>query len=134
MVEYFWCSKKPNPSTNENPPSSNFSPFSHHRCHTHTHEMSAAGPSKARLLELTQLSKRIFHESFNPTQTRRGSAVLRGALRGPAIKEYYYPSQFLKFKQLKAVFPDLYLVDTKEQYRLDINNEYVAFILSVCPC
>lgn len=87
--------------------------------------MSSAvtGPSKARLLELTKLSKQIFHESFNPSQARRGTSVLRSTLRGPAVKDYYYPSQFLKFKNLKAMFPDLYLMDAKEQYRLDINNE-----------
>lgn len=83
-----------------------------------------SAPSRARLLELTKLSKQIFHESFNPTQTRRGSSVLRSTLRGPTVKEYYYPSEFLKFKHLKKMFPDLYLLDAKEQYRLDINNEY----------
>lgn len=82
-------------------------------------------PSRARLLELSKLSKQIFHESFNPDQTRRGTRVLRSALRGPQVSNYYYPNYFPSFKEIKRANPDLYLVDMKEQYRLDINNEYV---------
>ncbi|VVT44302.1 mitochondrial 37S ribosomal protein mS33 [Magnusiomyces paraingens] len=84
---------------------------------------SAFGPSKARLLELSQLSKRIFRESFNPDQVRRGSRVLRAPLKGPVIQDYYMPNNFLKFKYLKKEFPELYLVDAKEQYRLHINQD-----------
>ena len=84
-------------------------------------------PSRARLVELTKLSKQIFHESFNPEQTRRGTRVLRSALRGPQVANYYYPNYFPTFKQMRLTHPDLYLVDMKEQYRLDINNEYVIF-------
>ncbi|CDO52359.1 hypothetical protein DV495_000971 [Geotrichum candidum] len=80
-------------------------------------------PSRARLVELTKLSKQIFHESFNPEQTRRGTRVLRSALRGPQVANYYYPNYFPTFKQMRLTHPDLYLVDMKEQYRLDINND-----------
>lgn len=90
---------------------------------------SSFGPSKARLLELSKLSKQIFHESFNPTQARRGSRVLRAPLKGDVLTQYYYPNDFLKFKYLQQQFPELYLVDAKEQYRLHINQEYVLFIL-----
>lgn len=84
-------------------------------------------PSRARLLELTKLSKQIFHESFNPDQTRRGTSVLRAPLRGPVVSNWYYDGTFLKFKNIQKAFPDLYLVDMKEQYRLDINKEYDFF-------
>jgi hypothetical protein len=88
-------------------------------------------PSRARLVELSKLSKQIFHESFNPEQTRRGTRVLRSALRGPQVANYYYPNYFPTFKQMKRAHPDLYLVDMKEQYRLDINNEYVILLSSL---
>ncbi|GMM55060.1 mitochondrial 37S ribosomal protein [Maudiozyma humilis] len=73
---------------------------------------------KARLLKLAELSAKVFDQNFNPTAARTGAKVLSRRLRGPSVASYYGNPDFLKFKNLKTLFPDTEFIDEEEQYRL----------------
>lgn len=88
--------------------------------------MAAIGPSKTRLQALQKAASKIFRQSYNPTQDRRGSGVLREQLKGETLQNYYYPNNFLTFKYVKEQFPDQYMFDHMEDYRLFIIREYVS--------
>lgn len=78
----------------------------------------ATSPPAARLAQLAQLSCKIFNNVYNPTCTRTGNKVLRRRLVGPALTSYY-PQKLLHFRDVKAAYPDLGLVDVEEKERLD---------------
>ncbi|CDO94798.1 unnamed protein product [Kluyveromyces dobzhanskii CBS 2104] len=73
---------------------------------------------KSRLLKLAEISAKIFDQNFNPTNARTGSKILAQRLKGPAISNYYGNPDFIKFKQLKKLYPGMNFVDEEEQYRL----------------
>ncbi|CCF56710.1 hypothetical protein KAFR_0B04140 [Kazachstania africana CBS 2517] len=73
---------------------------------------------KKRLFELNRLSAKIFDQNFNPQGLRTGSKILSSRLKGPTIANYYGNPDFLKFKNLKTLFPNYQFVDTDELYRL----------------
>lgn len=85
--------------------------------------MSAIAPAKARLQALQKTASKIFRQSYNPTQVRRGSGVLRSQLKGEVLQNYYYPNNFLTFKYVQQQFPDQYMFDHMEDYRLFILRE-----------
>lgn len=75
--------------------------------------------SQAQIRQVKQLSAQIFGESFNPDNIRNGSKVLAAPLKGPAIASYYGDNDSAPtFKDFKSWFPDLKLVDPKEEYRV----------------
>jgi small subunit ribosomal protein S33 len=77
-------------------------------------------PAKARLQEVLKLQSKIFHQTYNPTKIRTGSKYLTQKLKGDTIKDYYGPTEFLKMKDLRRMFPLYDFVDPAEEYRLDI--------------
>lgn len=79
-----------------------------------------SAPSKARLQEVLKLQAKIFHQTYNPTQIRTGSKYLTQKLKGDAVKEYYGPTEFLKMKDLRRMFPAYSFIDPAEEYRLEI--------------
>lgn len=74
---------------------------------------------KERLLKLYGLSAKIFEQNFNPTGVRTGSHILSKRLKGPAVAGYYGNPDWIKFKNLSTLFPDVDFVDPVEQYRLN---------------
>lgn len=73
----------------------------------------------AQLRQLKELLAQIFGEAFNPTCARRGAKVLRAPLKGPEVAAYYGKNDSAPtFKDFKQWFPNLGLVDPKEEYRL----------------
>ena len=72
-----------------------------------------------RLLKLYELSAKIFDQNFNPTGVRTGSHILSKRLKGPSVASYYGNPDWIKFKNLSTLFPDVHFVDPVEQYRLD---------------
>ncbi|KAA8913206.1 hypothetical protein TRICI_003268 [Trichomonascus ciferrii] len=79
--------------------------------------MSSLMPSRARMLQVMKLSKSIFHETFNPDNTRNGAKVLRQRLKGDIIKNYYRPN-VLTLRELRAIHPEGNHYDDKEERRL----------------
>ncbi|CAB4256096.1 similar to Saccharomyces cerevisiae YGR215W RSM27 Mitochondrial ribosomal protein of the small subunit [Maudiozyma barnettii] len=73
---------------------------------------------KERLLKLAEISAKIFDQNFNPSGMRTGSKVLSKRLKGPSVAAYYGNPDFVKFKNLKTLFPDSEFIDEEEQYRL----------------
>lgn len=74
---------------------------------------------KARLAKLYELSAKIFNQNYNPTGVRTGSQILAKRLKGPTVADYYGNPDWIKFKHLSTLFPDVEFVDPVEQYRLD---------------
>lgn len=76
-------------------------------------------PSKQRLLEVKKLSAEIFGENWNPENVRNGAKVLKAPLQGPEIVNYYGKNDSMPtFKDFKEWFPELHLVDPREETRL----------------
>ncbi|SMN22351.1 similar to Saccharomyces cerevisiae YGR215W RSM27 Mitochondrial ribosomal protein of the small subunit [Maudiozyma saulgeensis] len=73
---------------------------------------------KERLLKLAEISAKIFDQNFNPSGMRTGSKVLSRRLKGPSVASYYGNPDFIKFKNLKTLFPESEFIDEEEQYRL----------------
>ncbi|KAF3940724.1 hypothetical protein ABW19_dt0204026 [Dactylella cylindrospora] len=69
------------------------------------------------LLTPAQVSCRVFNTTFNPTGERTGNKVLRERLKGPSMMEYY-PKQQFSVAQFMRGFPDLWMSDEKEEYRV----------------
>lgn len=92
--------------------------------------MSAFPPSKARLLEITKLQCKIFNQNFNPTHMRTGAKILNKKLKGDAIKNYYGNPDFIRFKDLRTLYPTLTFVDPEEAYRVKVLEAYVLKIFS----
>ncbi|RUS32243.1 mitochondrial ribosomal subunit S27-domain-containing protein [Jimgerdemannia flammicorona] len=80
--------------------------------------MAATAVPSATLQRLAQLSCKLFNNLYNPTNARTGNKVLRGRLLGPALTSYY-PQKLLHFRDVKAAYPNLGLVDLEEKERLD---------------
>ncbi|CAH2355883.1 mitochondrial 37S ribosomal protein S27 [[Candida] railenensis] len=81
-------------------------------------------PSKERLLQVKKLSAEIFGANWNPEGKRNGSKILRAPLKGPELKNYYGDNNATPtFKDFKAWFPELRLVDPKEVYRLKMVDD-----------
>ena len=72
----------------------------------------------ARLAQLAQLSCKIFQNVYNPTAARTGNKVLRQRLVGPTMTAYN-PQKLVHFRDIKALYPALNLVDMEEKARLD---------------
>ncbi|KAL1920642.1 mitochondrial 37S ribosomal protein mS33 [Calcarisporiella thermophila] len=79
--------------------------------------MSSA-PSPTRLAKLAELTASLFHNVYNPTGARTGNRILRERLKGPTFQKYYPPA-LIKFRDVKAAFPDMQLVDIYEEQRLE---------------
>lgn len=76
-------------------------------------------PPPSRLLQVKQLSAEIFGEVWNPTGVRNGSKILRAPLQGKKVAEYYGNNDAMPtFKDFKQWFPELKLVDPREETRL----------------
>ncbi|KAI8063300.1 mitochondrial ribosomal subunit S27-domain-containing protein [Gongronella butleri] len=80
--------------------------------------MSAAAPSAARLAQLAQLRSSVFGTVYNPTASRTGNKILRQRLVGPVMTQYN-PKQLAHFRDLKALYPELDLINVEEKKRLD---------------
>lgn len=78
----------------------------------------ATPPPAARLAQLAQLSSKIFDTVYNPTAARTGNKILRQRLLGPSLTQYH-PTPLVHFRDIKALYPELGLVDVDEQARLD---------------
>lgn len=75
-------------------------------------------PSKERLQQAKKLSFEIFDQFWNPTGKRNPAKVLRKPLRGPQVVKYYGDNNAVPtFKDFKKWFPELKLVDPREQHR-----------------
>ncbi|KAI8140245.1 mitochondrial ribosomal subunit S27-domain-containing protein [Fennellomyces sp. T-0311] len=79
---------------------------------------TAGSASPARLAQLSQLSCKIFQNVYNPSAARTGNKVLRQRLLGPTMTAYH-PQKLVHFRDIKALYPDLGLVDLDEKARLD---------------
>lgn len=79
---------------------------------------AAAAPSASRLAQLAQLSCKIFDNVYNPTAARTGNKILRQRLLGPTLTAYH-PQRLVHFRDIKALYPELGLVDLDEKARLD---------------
>ncbi|KAG0173414.1 hypothetical protein DFQ28_001589 [Apophysomyces sp. BC1034] len=77
-----------------------------------------AAPAPARLTQLAQLSCKIFQNVYNPTSARTGNKILRQRLIGSSLTQYH-PQKLVHFRDIKALYPSLNLVDTDEKERLD---------------
>lgn len=76
-------------------------------------------PARARLLEAKKLSAQIFQQPWNPDNVRNGQKILAEPLLGPKVKDYYGVNESMPtFKDFKKWFPDLGLVDPREEYRV----------------
>uniref|UniRef100_A0A060TEL0 Small ribosomal subunit protein mS33 n=1 Tax=Blastobotrys adeninivorans TaxID=409370 RepID=A0A060TEL0_BLAAD len=76
-------------------------------------------PPKSRMLQLVQLSKTIFRESFNPDNKRTGAKVLRERLKGPLIRNYYMPRPpTLTLRHLRKIDPEPNHYDEDEYRRV----------------
>ncbi|KAI8579181.1 hypothetical protein K450DRAFT_243149 [Umbelopsis ramanniana AG] len=78
----------------------------------------ATPPTPARLAKLTRTACKIFSTVYNPTAARSGNKILRERLVGPTVSSYY-PQPLVHFRDIKAAFPQLNLIDTDEKERLD---------------
>ncbi|PRT56721.1 Mitochondrial 37S ribosomal protein S27 [Wickerhamiella sorbophila] len=88
--------------------------------------MSSRIPTPARLQELFRLQCFVFGKVHNPEAKRIGTKVLRESLKGPQIRNYYYPSkQILPTPaKLNKIFGNWTTVDPEEEHRLE-RNEYL---------
>ncbi|KAL1929253.1 hypothetical protein VTP01DRAFT_2312 [Rhizomucor pusillus] len=77
-----------------------------------------ASPAPQRLQQLAQLSCKLFGNVYNPTAARTGNKVLRKRLLGPTMTSYY-PQRLVHFRDIKALYPTLNLIDLDEKARLD---------------
>ncbi|KAI8374688.1 mitochondrial ribosomal subunit S27-domain-containing protein [Radiomyces spectabilis] len=77
-----------------------------------------SSPAPARLAQLAQLSCKVFENVYNPTAVRTGNKILRQRLVGPTFTQYH-PKQLVHFRDIKALFPELNLINTEEKERLD---------------
>ncbi|KAF7724916.1 hypothetical protein EC973_000575 [Apophysomyces ossiformis] len=77
-----------------------------------------ASPAPTRLAQLAQLSCKIFQNVYNPTAARTGNKVLRQRLIGPSLTQYH-PQKLVHFRDIKALYPSLNLIDMDEKERLD---------------
>lgn len=73
---------------------------------------------KNRLMKLYEVSAKIFDQNFNAAGTRTGAKILAKRLKGPSVANYYGNPDFIKFKNLKTLFPDSEYIDEEEHYRL----------------
>ncbi|CCH62516.1 hypothetical protein TBLA_0H02310 [Henningerozyma blattae CBS 6284] len=73
---------------------------------------------KNRLRDVAEIQARIFNRTLNPTNKRTGAKFLSRNLRGPSLINYYGNPDFIKFKQVKAIFPNIKLIDPEEYYRV----------------
>ncbi|CCK71122.1 mitochondrial 37S ribosomal protein mS33 KNAG_0G00660 [Huiozyma naganishii CBS 8797] len=73
---------------------------------------------RQRLAKLYELSAKIFDQNFNPGRVRTGSKILSQRLKGPSVANYYGNPDFIKFRNLKSLFPGTEFIDPDEQYRL----------------
>ncbi|ORX52756.1 hypothetical protein DM01DRAFT_1367397 [Hesseltinella vesiculosa] len=80
--------------------------------------MSVPAPSAARLAQLAQLQCKVFGTIYNPTAARTGNKILRQRLLGPSMVQYN-PKTLAHFRDLKALYPELNLIDVEEKKRLD---------------
>ncbi|CAO3596514.1 unnamed protein product [Absidia cylindrospora] len=80
--------------------------------------MATQAPSAAQLTQLAQLTSKIFGTVHNPTAARTGNKILRQRLLGPSMVQYN-PTPLIHFRDLKALYPELGLVDMDEKARLD---------------
>jgi hypothetical protein len=74
--------------------------------------------SPARLSQLAQLSAKVFSNVYNPTCARTGNKILRQRLIGQTLTGYN-PQKLVHFRDIKALYPELGLVDLDEKERLD---------------
>ncbi|KAI8971369.1 mitochondrial ribosomal subunit S27-domain-containing protein [Pilobolus umbonatus] len=72
----------------------------------------------ARLAQLKELSCKIFSNIYNPTNARTGNKILRQRLIGPSLTSYN-PKTLVHFRDIKAIYPELGLVDLDEKARLE---------------
>ncbi|KAG7662441.1 RSM27 [[Candida] subhashii] len=78
-------------------------------------------PTKERIHQLQKLSCTIFGEEFNPTGKRSFDHLLKRELVGPQVVKYYGDNDSVPtFKDFKKWFPELKLVDPREEYRLQM--------------
>lgn len=75
---------------------------------------------KSRLKQLAQVQSQIFGNVLNPNNQRNGLKYLSKSLRGPSLINYYGNPDFIKFKNLKTIFPGAKFTDPEEQYRLSM--------------
>ncbi|KAL0090849.1 mitochondrial ribosomal subunit S27-domain-containing protein [Phycomyces blakesleeanus] len=80
--------------------------------------MATSSAAPAKLAQLAQLSCKIFQTVYNPTSARTGNKVLRQRLLGSTLTQYH-PEKLVHFRDLKAMFPELDLVNTEENERLE---------------
>lgn len=73
---------------------------------------------KQKFQALTKIKAEIYGNNYNPENIRTGAKVLRKRLVGPTVANYYNNPDFLRFKDLKKLFPQFNFVDLEEQYRL----------------
>lgn len=75
---------------------------------------------RSRVLDLLKVSCRIFNTTFNPTNARLGTKVLRQRLRGPSIAAYY-PRRIATFRHLKGLYKQdgVEMYDAFEEDRLE---------------
>ncbi|KAI7856660.1 mitochondrial ribosomal subunit S27-domain-containing protein [Circinella umbellata] len=78
----------------------------------------ATSASPGRLAQLAQLQCKIFQNVYNPSAARTGNKILRQRLLGPSMTAYN-PEKLVHFRDIKALYPDLGLVDIDEKARLD---------------
>ncbi|KAI9480708.1 MAG: mitochondrial ribosomal subunit S27-domain-containing protein [Benjaminiella poitrasii] len=71
-----------------------------------------------RIAQLSQLSCKIFSNVYNPTGARTGNKILRQRLIGSTITAYH-PQKLTHFRDIKALYPELGLIDVDEKERLD---------------
>ncbi|ORY91864.1 mitochondrial ribosomal subunit S27-domain-containing protein [Syncephalastrum racemosum] len=77
-----------------------------------------ASPAPGRLAELAKLSCKVFQTVYNPTAARTGNKILRQRLQGPTMTAYH-PQKLIHFRDIKALYPQLGLIDVDEKERLD---------------
>lgn len=76
-------------------------------------------PSKGRMAQVKKLLAQIFGETYNPQNLRNGNKILRQPLRGPELLAWYGNNDAMPtFKDFKKWFPELKLVDPREEERL----------------
>ena len=98
-------------------------------------------PSKERLLQVKKLSAEIFGENWNPDNVRTGAKILKAPLKGPELVNYYGKNDSMPtFNDFKEWFPELQLVDPREETRLKMvqdrkkrNNSFLTnpFVLEI---
>lgn len=75
-------------------------------------------PSPQRVAEVKKLSAEIFNHNWNPSNIRNGRKILTTPLKGPEVAKYYGVNHSMPtFSDFKQWFPELKLVDPREEYR-----------------